>query len=173
MNGGKTKMKLPIKTKGDKLIQVTKKAFESLNGYKVVENPDLNDLVAHRLLGRYSHDIDHEIHNKHLSAHKYKEEPVDLTFKGKLKALYLFPVIGWILYAKEKTTSFSVDTVIETDIDDRKEYEELEFNVKRKNHITGVQEDYLEKIDDSNIEIHPNVKKELATLEKNINEQLK
>ncbi len=172
------KMKLPKKVKGKELIKVVEDSMNSLKKYEHSTQPYLNNihnLLAERLLEVSDHDNNApNLPKKRIRAHKYNTEPVELTFKGKLKILYAFPIIGWLMYAKEKGCSRVTDTSITTDyLESNKDYNEIIFKIVKENHISGVpQSKYRENIDEKTLPQHPNIQKDFETLQRIVYEKL-
>jgi len=171
-------MKLPKKVNGKELIKVVEDSMDSLNKYEHSTQPYLNNihnLLAERLLGINNiYDNAPNLPKKRIVAHKYRTTPIELTLKGKLKILYAFPIIGWLMYAKEKGCSNVIDTSITTDyLDLNKEYGELRFKIIKEKHISGVpQSSSKENIDETTLSQHPNIQKEFETLQRKVYEKL-
>jgi len=173
MDGGKLTMKLSKKVQGEKLISIVGSAMKNLPEYKTSIHSDIRHLlIDDMVIGRLYLRDDMITSKKEITAEKYKENKIETMLQGKWKALYLIPIVGWAMYLKEKSFSNKVETTIKTFLDSAKEYEEVNFEITRENTFQGVPARYKEDINNEALNIHPNVKKDLETLESYITKKV-
>ncbi|MBU4501982.1 MAG: hypothetical protein KKA79_05280 [Nanoarchaeota archaeon] len=173
-------MKLPKKIQGKNLINIVVKSLES-EGYKTSVKQKIDpqrDLSLGILRAYYDNcpkDFDFDIPNEYnITGHKYKDKLIGLSFQGKAKIIYLIPIIGWLMYVKEKNCHNIIDNTIKVCLDTGKEYDELNLRTTRTNHYTGLpQGDYKENINKESLKLHPNLKKDLEGIEQIIYERTK
>ncbi|MBL7100785.1 MAG: hypothetical protein ISS23_02400 [Nanoarchaeota archaeon] len=167
-------MKLSKQIKGQNLMDTVVTSMKSLPGYEISIKPDINDLMTQGFLRRYGYKTDINLTKKQIIAHKYKKESIEHIFKGNWKVLYAIPIISWLIYAKEKSCSKTIDAKIVVDIDTEKKYDKLDFQITKKNNYSAIPNpEYKEELDEKTLSDHPNLKKDLEKLENKINEQLK
>ena len=160
---------------GRKLIEIVNAAFVSA-GYKTTLDHDIHKSLDPRHIS-YSSTVEnlskYSTGEVHLVGHKHREITPEPIFSGRWRYLYTFPVIGWLLYLRERTTAQLQDTYIKLTLEVEKDYGQISIDISRDEHFVGIKpSEYHVPIDKNTIKIHPRLAEDLKAVENGITKRL-